>query len=82
MGYLSAIINGSSALILLIELVYDAEKFVESFFGYVRAAEEISAIAQITDDIVSPATIPENGSSNETPTAGNLLVKSTRRKIS
>lgn len=76
LGYLGAISNGTFALFLLIDLIFDGDGLNHKIFHISRKAENLSPGAKLIDDIVNPTPLeeknfPSDGSLRKTfPCAG------------
>lgn len=59
LGYLGAISNATYALLLLIDLIFDAEKLKGEVFKIAKNAENLSPAAELIDSELFPTPITE-----------------------
>lgn len=59
LGYLGALSNATFAILLLIDLVFDAQKFKREVFKVAEEAESLSPAVELFDDLVNPTPVNE-----------------------
>lgn len=59
LGYLGALSNATFAILLLVDLVFDGQKFKREVFTVAKEAESFSPAVELLDDLVNPTPVNE-----------------------